>query len=48
MIKKLRWKGKFFIISGLKKEGITELARQTMHYLEELKVGSTQGNRASK
>ncbi len=36
MVKKLKWKGKYFLISGLDKSGTRELVQQTMHYLEEL------------
>jgi len=35
MVKKLKWKGRVFIISGLAKQGLTELAQQAMNYLEE-------------
>jgi GTP-binding protein len=37
MIKKLKWKGKYFVISGLGNEGTQELTQQTMYYLESLK-----------
>ncbi len=38
LIKKLKWKGKYFVISGLDKTGTQELVQQTMHYLEEIKA----------
>lgn len=34
IVKKLKWKGKVFRISGLSREGTEELARAAMHYLE--------------
>lgn len=34
IVKKLKWKGKIFKVSGLKKEGTDELARTAMYYLE--------------
>jgi len=39
IIKKLKWTGKYFIISGLDKTNTQELVKQTMHYLEDLKKG---------
>lgn len=35
IVKRLRWKGKVFQISGLAHEGIQELAKQAMSYIEE-------------
>ena len=37
MIKKLKWKGRYFLISGLSAAGTLNLARETMYYLEALK-----------
>lgn len=37
LIKKLDWKGRYFLISGLDKSGTEDLVQQTMYYLEELK-----------
>lgn len=37
IVKKLKWKGKVFIVSGLAKLGLDDLAQQTMRYLEEQK-----------
>jgi GTPase len=34
IIKRLAWKGPVFIVSGLAKTGLEELARNAMHYLE--------------
>lgn len=36
IVKKLKWKGKVFLISGLDKSGTEDLVQQTMRYLEEL------------
>ncbi|VVC75186.1 GTPase Obg [Aquicella siphonis] len=33
IVKRLRWKGRVFIISGLARQGLDELAKETMHYL---------------
>lgn len=35
IIKQLNWQGRVFVISGLAKEGLEELAKQAMHYLDE-------------
>jgi len=37
IIKKLKWKNKYFVISGLSGEGTQDLVRETMYYLESLK-----------
>ena len=37
IVKKLRWKGRVFIISGLARQGLDELAQEAMRYLEEVK-----------
>lgn len=34
IVKKLKWKGRVFMISGLAKEGLEDLAQQAMNYLE--------------
>ncbi len=35
LVKRLNWKGRTFIISGLAQQGLEELAQQAMRYLEE-------------
>jgi GTP-binding protein len=39
IVKKLRWKGRVFIVSGLANKGLDELARAAMHYLDEHRKG---------
>lgn len=34
IIKRLNWQGRYFLVSGLSKQGLDELTRQAMHYLE--------------
>lgn len=36
IVKRLKWKGRVFIISGIAHQGLEELAKQTMHYLDEV------------
>jgi GTP-binding protein len=36
IIERLGWKGRFFLVSGLAKRGLDDLAKQAMHYLETL------------
>lgn len=43
IVKQLKWKGKVFIISGLAKEGLEELAKQAMKYLEDVRGGTEEG-----
>lgn len=35
IVKRLKWKGRVFIVSGIAKQGLDELAQQAMLYLEE-------------
>jgi GTP-binding protein len=35
IVKRLNWKGRVFIISGLARQGLTELTQEAMRYLEE-------------
>ena len=35
IVKKLKWKGRVFKVSGLAKEGLNELAQQAMNYIEQ-------------
>lgn len=39
IVKSLNWQGKVFIISGLAHEGLTDLAKQAMHYLDQYGEG---------
>ena len=39
LVRRLRWKGRVFRVSGLAKQGLEELAQQAMNYLEELLPG---------
>lgn len=36
ILEKTQWKGRFFIISGMSKQGLDELAQQAMRYLEKV------------
>lgn len=40
IIEKLHWSGRVFTISGLARQGLDELARETMHYLVKLDGGA--------
>lgn len=39
IVKRLRWKGKVFIISGVAKQGLEDLAKAAMRYLQDQKEG---------
>lgn len=39
IVKRLKWQGRVFIISGLAHEGISDLAKQAMHYLDDESEG---------
>lgn len=39
IVKRLKWKGRVFVISGLAQEGLTELAQAAMNYLESQGIG---------
>lgn len=39
IVDRLNWQGRVFIISGLAQEGLTDLAKQAMHYLDEQDAG---------
>lgn len=41
IVKRLAWRGRVFKVSGVTKEGLDELAKQAMHYLEETKNAAT-------
>jgi GTPase len=36
IVKRLHWQGRVFVISGIAREGLEDLAKQAMHYLDEL------------
>lgn len=40
IVKRLRWKGKVFIISGIAKKGLEDLAKQAMRYTQEHRDGT--------